>query len=227
MPERKGPIEHAKDHPWEFREGFDEDEPFEDSWVSKPDKNGSFKWRKIGHKKNMIEFEKARKNPDTYTIKYDYKDYYKQLKKIQKDLNKLNILFFNCNYNIGGSFGNQACYNFIDDFKLNIVKKDDEIGKYWKEMVGKQKIIKQDKDIEYPYMYSNDGALFESIISNGKFNLHVNYFIHENFENLNTKDKNKKQKEYLKTMETIIKKYLTVISYSDGGMCFNIQLKKL
>lgn len=224
---RVGPIEHANDHPWEFREGNDENDPFTDSWVSKPDKNGIFKWKKIGEKKNMIEFELARKNPITYNIKYDYKYYYIQLNKLKKDLNKNNILLFNCNYTLSGPWGIQGCYNFILDFNKNIVKKEDNISDkfYWGNILGNQKIIKQNKNVEYPYIYINDGNLFNSIISNGLYSIYYNNIIIENFENLNKKDKNKKEKEILHIIENNIKKYFNIIKCNKNNMEFIIQLK--
>jgi len=88
---RPSPSESAQDFPDKVKKGNDKN-----FYVSKPDKNGVYKWKKIVDKKTAEDF--YNQYPEIYLDedfkKYDYKPTLKTLEKAKKELEENHIYLF-------------------------------------------------------------------------------------------------------------------------------------
>ena len=100
---RPSPPVSAQDHPNKLMKGNDENE-----YISKPNKNGIYKWHKIVWKNTAEEY--YMQFPENYLNKkfYKYKttELLKKFKKVESELKKNNILFL--------EIGWKRVYYFID-----------------------------------------------------------------------------------------------------------------
>lgn len=95
MSKRKSPIEHAKDFKGEIKDGVD---GFK--WASKSDINGIYKWYKYNeHMVNTFDIQKFWNTKENFNklIKYDYKDFIKKYKQLQKKLLNKGMYAYNLN----------------------------------------------------------------------------------------------------------------------------------
>lgn len=84
---RSSPPYHANDCPNVILEGNDENQ-----YISMPDKNGVYHWKKIKYGKNAEDYYSQ--FPDYTKPKYDIKSTLEKLDKIKKELEKHNIYLF-------------------------------------------------------------------------------------------------------------------------------------
>ena len=125
MPTRPSPSEHANDHKNKVMKGNDDN-----NWISKMDKNGVYKWKKLkkgSQCKTAEEF--YMQNPDQ-KIKYDIKDIVKKLVKIEKKVIEKNILFSHIKWNVEFNYpASDETDTFLINKFMPIIKKhykDDE-----------------------------------------------------------------------------------------------------
>ena len=98
---RPSPSVSAQDFPDKVKEGNDKN-----MYVSKPDKNGIYKWKQIVNKKTAEEF--YFQYPEIYLDKkfkkYDYKPTLKILEKVKKELEENHIYLFFMKWKKVGNF---------------------------------------------------------------------------------------------------------------------------
>jgi len=138
-------------------------ERFRKFWVSKPDKNKVFKWKRIPLQKNEIEFQRQILKPSKFKIRYDYKDFDKQWKLLKKDLKKHKIFLYLTSYTNG------RYLDFHDQEITEYLKKDsksDSISNVWINgyHIYEAFSIKGIINLQYWFKNKKDAELFYSTL---------------------------------------------------------------
>jgi hypothetical protein len=100
---RPSPPYHANDFPNKIKIGNDKNE-----YISKKDKNGIYKWVKIGLKKSAEEYYKQ--FPDYKKSIYDSSFFTKKNKDLTKSLKKIGVSFYFVKWNKCSPYGSSTDY---------------------------------------------------------------------------------------------------------------------
>lgn len=105
---RPSPSEHAKDHKWKELRGNDGN-----GYVSRPDKNGVYRWRKINPTPaKALDYYKQVLKPAELKIKHSAAGFLKKARAAARELRRHKIFFYHVPW---GSIG-----NFIDNAWDNV-----------------------------------------------------------------------------------------------------------
>lgn len=100
---RPSPSEHAKDHKWKELKGNDGN-----GYVSRPDKNGVYRWRKINQTPaKALDYYKQVLKPEKLKVKFSAMPFLKKARAAARELKRRKIFFYHMPW---GSIG-----NFIDN----------------------------------------------------------------------------------------------------------------
>jgi hypothetical protein len=101
MSTRPSPSEHAGDHKWVVKKGHDEND-----YISRPDKNGVFHWKKIENKMSAFDYYQQFQNPPK--PKYDCTKFVATFLKVATELKKSNVYCFEIGWVGVGNFIDNA-----------------------------------------------------------------------------------------------------------------------
>jgi hypothetical protein len=193
---RPSPSDHAGNHKNKIMIGNDGNE-----YVSKPDKNDVYHWKKITDKNCVFEY--FDQFPDSKPMKYNYIKIVKELRQVAKDLEKYNIFLFNVKW--------KNIHNDIDlawnDAIVQLRKKEF----YKKETKKLPPNERSYNEMDFSFLFYTEHDLYFSSI-NGQLNLQHNI-----------------QKSDMENLETVLKKHFgrRVISPKSNKSTIKIKLDRI